>query len=131
MAGSSTRFGLALGHGDVRQAALRELWEETGIRSAEIIGETADWLTYDLPPELIGVAWKGRWRGQKQKWLALRFSGRDSEVDISPPPPHQIEFDAWKWTPVGDLVAEIVPFKRAVYAQVVAELGPLAVPLAR
>ncbi len=114
---------------DPRTAALRELKEETSIRTAEIIGETGAWLTYDLPPELIGKAWGGRWRGQKQKWFAMRFLGEDSEIDIAPPPPHQIEFDAWKWTPIEDLASQIVPFKRAVYEAVIAELGPMAVPL--
>lgn len=111
---------------DPRAAALRELYEETQVRSAEIIGETADWLTYDLPPELIGKAWGGRWRGQRQKWFAARFLGSDDEIDIGAPPGHDPEFVSWQWAPVGDLVRLIVPFKRAVYQTVVAELGALA-----
>lgn len=115
---------------DPRAAAMRELYEETQVRSAAIIGETAGWLTYDLPPELIGIAWSGRWRGQRQKWFAARFTGPDSEIDISAPPGHQPEFVSWQWAHVDDLVRLIVPFKRSVYEAVVAELGPLARALA-
>jgi putative (di)nucleoside polyphosphate hydrolase len=111
---------------DPRAAALRELYEETSVRSATLIGETAGWLNYDLPPELIGVAWGGKYRGQKQKWFAARFHGDESEIDITAPPGHDAEFITWKWAPVGELVRLIVPFKRAVYEAVVAELGPLA-----
>jgi putative (di)nucleoside polyphosphate hydrolase len=78
---------------------------------------------------LIGVAWGGKYRGQKQKWFAARFTGSDSEIDISAPPGHQPEFIHWKWASVGELVGLIVPFKRAVYESVVAELGPLATPM--
>jgi putative (di)nucleoside polyphosphate hydrolase len=113
---------------DLRAGALRELYEETSVRSATLIGETANWLTYDLPPHLIGVAWGGKYRGQKQKWFALRFDGDDTEIDISAPAGHTPEFIAWKWVPVTELVALIVPFKRAVYESVVTELGPLAEP---
>lgn len=113
---------------DPRDGALRELYEETSVRSATLIGETADWLTYDLPPHLIGVAWGGKYRGQKQKWFAARFDGPDSEIDITAPPGHSAEFIDWKWSPVSELVGLIVPFKRAVYENVVAELGPLARP---
>lgn len=111
---------------DPRQAVMRELYEETSVRSASILGETAEWLTYDLPPELIGQAWGGRYRGQKQKWFALRFEGPDSEIDINAPPGHEPEFTDWKWVPASDLVELIVPFKRYVYQKVLAELGPLA-----
>ena len=111
-----------------RSAALRELFEETQIRSATLIGETRDWLTYDLPPELVGIAWGGRWRGQRQKWFAARFTGTDSEIDIAAPPGHDPEFVSWRWVPVTDLVRLIVPFKRDVYQAVVAELGHLASP---
>ena len=113
---------------DPRAGALRELYEETSVRSATLIGETADWLTYDLPHNLIGVAWGGKYRGQKQKWFALRFDGIDTEIDITAPPGHDPEFITWKWAAVTELVDLIVPFKRAVYERVVAELGPLARP---
>ena len=113
---------------DPRAGAMRELYEETSVRSATLIGETAGWLTYDLPPHLVGVAWGGKYRGQKQKWFAARFDGSESEIDISAPPGHSAEFIAWKWAPVTELVGLIVPFKREVYASVVAELGPLARP---
>ena len=110
-------------------AAVREVLEETGMRSLEMLGQTKDWLTYDLPPELVGVAWGGKFRGQRQKWFAMRFTGDDSEIDIAPE--HgPAEFEAWKWVPVGELVASIVPFKRDVYRAVVAELGALATPVA-
>jgi putative (di)nucleoside polyphosphate hydrolase len=112
-----------------RRAALRELYEETGIRSVAVIGETRDWLIYDLPPALVGVAWGGRFRGQRQKWFAVRFHGMDEEVDIGPKDGHPAEFEAWRWSPVEDLVKMIVPFKRDVYAAVVNELGGLAQPL--
>jgi putative (di)nucleoside polyphosphate hydrolase len=111
------------------RAALRELHEETGIRTAGIIGETRDWLVYDLPPQLIGVAWGGRFRGQRQKWFAVRFLGTDEEIDIGPRDGHPAEFEAWRWVSVQDLVGMIVPFKRDVYAAVVNELGQLAQPL--
>lgn len=109
-------------------AAARELWEETGIREAEIIAETAGWLRYDLPSDLVGRAWGGRWQGQRQKWFAMRFRGADDEVNISPEPGHQIEFDAWRWVPVSALVDLVVPFKRDVYMALTRELGSLAAP---
>jgi putative (di)nucleoside polyphosphate hydrolase len=114
---------------DPRAAALRELFEETRIRSVEVVAEHPQWLEYDLPADLVGKAWGGRFRGQKQKWFAVRLLGPDSEIDISPPPGHQQEFDAWRWAPVADLLGLIVPFKRAVYEQVLAEFSPLARPL--
>lgn len=108
-------------------AALRELAEETGIRSGRIIGESATWHAYDLPAELIGRTWGGRFRGQTQKWFAIRFEGDDSEIDIRPAG-HDPEFDDWRWAPIDDVLALIVPFKRGVYEQVLAELGPFALP---
>lgn len=107
-------------------AALRELYEETDVRSVEPLGETSEWLTYDLPPELVGVAWKGKYRGQRQKWFAMRFTGDDAEIDIGPRDGHSVEFSTWKWSKPSELVASIVPFKREVYEQVVAELGHFA-----
>ena len=113
-----------------RVAALREVREETAMRSLEILGETQEWLTYDLPPELIGVAWGGKYRGQRQKWFAMRFAGDETEIDIGPRDGHDIEFRAWKWCSVEELIADIVPFKREVYRSVVAELGRFARPAA-
>ncbi|MEQ1712623.1 MAG: RNA pyrophosphohydrolase [Hyphomicrobium sp.] len=109
-----------------RDAAVREVFEETGITSIEIIGESRDWHAYDLPAALVGKAWKGRFRGQRQKWFAARFLGEDREINITPDNGHQIEFDSWRWAPRDDLVRLIIPFKRDVYAAVLAELGHLA-----
>jgi putative (di)nucleoside polyphosphate hydrolase len=105
-----------------RDAALRELHEETGVPPALVTveAETAGWVRYDLPPELLGKVWKGRFRGQEQKWFLLRFAGRDAEIDIATAHP---EFSRWRWLEPADLLARIVPFKRAVYAQVLGELG--------
>ncbi len=108
-------------------AAFRELQEETGVTQAHIIGETHDWLTYDLPPHLLGIALKGKFRGQKQKWFAMRYTGTDADIDLMADA-HQ-EFSEWAWVPVAELVELIVPFKRSVYEQIVAELGPLAKPV--
>lgn len=117
---------------DPAVAARRELREETGIISADIIGESRDWYTYDLPPDLLGKAWGGRFRGQRQKWFAVRFRGVDSEIDITAQPGHEAEFEAWRWIAPGDLTDMIVPFKRAVYRQVVRDFSGLtrAQPLA-
>lgn len=105
-------------------AVLRELGEETGVppHLVEKIAETGDWLTYDLPPELVGKIWKGRYRGQRQKWYALRFLGEDSDVNIAT---EHAEFRAWKWADLATLADLIVPFKRALYSDLVRELGPL------
>jgi putative (di)nucleoside polyphosphate hydrolase len=107
-------------------AALRELFEETGVTSARIVGRTRDWLTYDLPDELIGVAWEGRYRGQKQLWFAVRFEGPDSEIDLDPREGHEQEFDAWRWASLAELPALVVPFKREVYLSVIKQLGAYA-----
>lgn len=103
-----------------RKAALRELWEETGVTEdlVEFVAKTADWVTYDLPPELLGKVWGGRYRGQKQKWFLFRYLGTDSQIRIATEHP---EFSAWKWIAAPEMVAAIVPFKRAVYEQVVTE----------
>ena len=114
---------------DPRAAARRELIEETGLRTVEIVAEHPGWLRYDLPPSLIGKAWGGRWRGQRQKWFLLRFLGNDSEVNLIPEPGHQVEFDDWRWAPLDDLPALIVPFKRTVYDDVIATFAPLIKPL--
>nr|WP_244423630.1 RNA pyrophosphohydrolase [Nitratireductor pacificus] len=106
---------------DPREAAYRELYEETGIKSVSLLAETPDWITYELPEHLVGVALKGKYRGQKQKWFAFRFEGADSEIAINPPPGgHEAEFDAWEWKPMTELPELIVPFKRPVYDSVVA-----------
>ena len=104
---------------DPAKAALRELYEETGIRSAEIIAEAPEWYNYDLPKHLIGKAWKGKYRGQTQKWFALRFTGKESEIDLRPSG-HKQEFDAWRWAPMGEVLDLIVAFKRPVYEKVIA-----------
>lgn len=109
------------------RAVLRELYEETGIRSVEIIAESREWFLYDLPPDLLGRAWGGRYRGQTQKWYAMRFTGADDEIDVlSPPDGHEPEFNAWKWAFVSELPALVVPFKRQVYDRVIAEFAHLA-----
>ena len=109
------------------EAARRELYEETGMRSVSLIGEAVDWINYDLPAELVGVVWKGRYRGQTQKWFAFRFDGDESEIHINPPPGgHEAEFDRWEWRPIDELTGLIVPFKRRVYEQVVAAFRHLA-----
>ena len=102
-----------------RTAALRELEEETAVRSVEIIAEAPGWLSYDLPTELLGVALKGRYRGQRQKWFAMRFLGEDREIDISRRNGHKAEFDDWRWARTTELADLIMPFKRQVYRDVV------------
>lgn len=102
-----------------KEAALRELNEETGVRAdlVEKLAKTEDWITYDLPAELIGQIWGGKYRGQKQKWFLFRFLGQDSDVNIATEHP---EFSVWQWMRAEELVERIVPFKRAVYEQVFA-----------
>lgn len=112
---------------DPLPAALRELYEETGIRTVSLLAEAPDWIHYDLPEHLVGIAFKGRYRGQKQRWFAFRFEGDDSEIAINPPPGgHEAEFDAWAWKPMERLPDLIVPFKRKVYEEVVAAFRHLA-----
>lgn len=114
---------------DPAKAALRELIEETGMRSVEILGETEGWLRYDLPEHLIGIAWGGRYRGQEQKWFAVRFLGDASEIDISPASADlKPEFTEWRWVPLQDVTELIVPFKREVYLQVAEAFAPYARP---
>ncbi len=101
-------------------AARRELYEETSVRSAAPIAEVPGWVTYDLPPHLLGRAWGGRFRGQRQKWFAFRFEGADDEIDIlHPAGGHKAEFLDWRWENLERLPELIVPFKRAVYEDVV------------
>lgn len=106
-----------------RQAALRELEEETGTDKAKILAESAAWHRYDLPPDLSRKAWKGRFRGQEQRWFAMRFTGRDSDIDLDA---HVTEFSAWQWVPVDRLSDLIIPFKRDVYRDLVAEFARFA-----
>lgn len=115
---------------DPYEAALRELYEETNVRSVEKIAETDGWVTYDLPSHLVGVAWKGKYRGQEQKWFALRFTGNDSEIDVAAPGggEYKPEFTDWRWERIDNLSGLIVPFKRAVYDEVVAQLKPHVIP---
>ena len=112
---------------DTWKAALRELYEETNIRSVEKVGEIAEWLSYDIPREIIGEAWGGKYRGQKQKWYALRFTGDDSEIDVANPAGgHEPEFIAWRWVGLSELPDLVVPFKRQTYERVVKEFGKFA-----
>ena len=107
-------------------AALRELREETGVRSVEILAETQDWLTYDYPPELQRRSFVKRFKGQRQKWFAMRFNGPESEIDLGY---RHAEFDAWAWRDLEDLPGLIVAFKRPVYEAVVREFRHLAQPV--
>jgi putative (di)nucleoside polyphosphate hydrolase len=111
---------------DTYKAALRELYEETNIRSVEKLAEIREWLNYDIPREIVGQAWKGKYRGQTQKWYALRFTGDESEIDIARPAGHKPEFSAWRWERMENLPALIIPFKRPVYERVVREFSRLA-----
>ena len=105
-------------------AALRELTEETGVAAdlVTVLAETRGWVTYDLPHDLVPRIWKGRFRGQKQKWVLMRFNGQDDQINIDVEHP---EFSEWRWLPADELVANIVEFKRGVYEQVLAEFAPL------
>jgi putative (di)nucleoside polyphosphate hydrolase len=111
-------------------AALRELYEETSIRSIERLGEITEWLAYDIPRDLVGRAWSGKFRGQRQKWYALRFTGDDREIDILNPGggAHEAEFTEWRWEPIRNLPALVVPFKRPIYERVVSEFSQFASP---
>lgn len=108
------------------EAALRELYEETSIKSVEIIRESQDWFKYDLPAAIAKTGWRTRYRGQIQKWFAVRFEGTDDEIDIlDPGNGDQPEFDLWKWVPMADVPGMIVAFKRGVYESVVEEFADL------
>jgi putative (di)nucleoside polyphosphate hydrolase len=102
-----------------RAAALRELHEETGVTAdlVTFVAKTTDWVTYDLPPELLGRVWGGKYRGQRQKWYLFRYHGRDDQIRLDMDHP---EFARWKWIGADEIIARIVPFKQAVYGQVIA-----------
>jgi putative (di)nucleoside polyphosphate hydrolase len=108
---------------DALEAAFRELWEETGVarHHAELIAEAPEELQYDLPDDLIGKVWKGKWRGQRQRWFLLRFLGEESDIDIATAHP---EFRAWRWSEPADLPELIVPFKRALYTRLLELFAP-------
>lgn len=102
------------------QAALRELQEETNVTSVSLLAEAPAWLSYDLPVDIGKQAWKGRWRGQAQKWFAFRFEGPESEINIlTPAGGHKAEFDAWRWARLDETPELIIPFKQSVYRDVV------------
>ncbi len=105
-----------------KTAALRELAEETSITSVRVIGSTANLLRYDLPLHMVGNIWKGRYRGQEQKWFAMLFTGNEDEIDTEGVA--HAEFDDWRWVDADELADQTVPFKRDVYRRVVAELYP-------
>jgi putative (di)nucleoside polyphosphate hydrolase len=111
-------------------AALRELYEETNVRSVAPLGEMEDWLSYDIPTPLAGLAWKGRYTGQRQKWFAMRFTGEESEIDVEQPAggAHKPEFGAWRWERLERVPKLIVPFKRAVYEKVADAFARFAAP---
>jgi len=109
---------------DPGDAVLRELWEETGIAAdlVDVEAVAGQWVPYDLPHDLVPKLWKGRYRGQKQKWFLLRFKGVDDDVNIATEHP---EFSRWQWLPPDQLIANIVSFKRDVYRHVLDEFGGL------
>ncbi|MCW9046112.1 MAG: RNA pyrophosphohydrolase [Alphaproteobacteria bacterium] len=103
-----------------KKAALREMKEEIGTDKGKIVGKTRKWLSYDLPPHVVHLVWKGRHRGQKQRWYAVKFTGKDKDINLNHT--NRPEFDRWKWVSVDDLVNDIVPFKRKLYKKIVADL---------
>ena len=106
-----------------REAAMRELEEETGTARAEVIAESSRWLSYDLPKEALGIGLKGKYRGQTQKWFAMRFLGRDSDINIDAPLDAKAEFDAWEWVTFKEACERIVAFKRPIYDELVKEFA--------
>ena len=109
------------------QAARRELQEETNVTSATLLAEAPGWLSYDLPVDIGKEAWRGRWRGQAQKWFAFRLDGPDDEINtLTPAGGHKAEFDAWRWEKLERTPALIIPFKREVYLQVATLFAPFA-----
>ena len=109
-----------------QQAAMRELEEETGTAHAEVLAECSRWLNYDLPEEALGIGLKGKYRGQTQKWFAMRFLGRDGDFNIDAPHGQRAEFDAWEWVTLKQAGERIVAFKRPIYDELLKEFGALA-----
>lgn len=118
---------------DPADTALRELFEETSIRSVELIAEAPDWIYYDLPDDVLGTALKGKYRGQRQRWFAFRFTGDESEIDVVEPGDGSMpaEFDTWRWEELDKLPDLIVPFKREAYQQIVAAFRDIPTKLRR
>ena len=111
------------------QAAIRELAEETNVTSVSLLAEAEDWYSYDLPVDASRKAWRGRYQGQRQKWFALRFTGREDEINVTAPNGgFKPEFETWRWTRMQDLPSLIIPFKRPVYEQVVKTFARFAAP---
>lgn len=109
-----------------KDAALRELEEETGVRSVQVLASSDSWLTWHLPDELVGVALKGRYSGQRQRWFAMRFLGDDGEVTLVPPDGGKPEFDAWRWADPAEVIALAPPFRRSIYEAVLKGFADLA-----
>lgn len=109
---------------DLHTAVLRELNEEIGTNKADILAEHPEWLSYDLPSHLLGVAWGGNYRGQKQKWFALRFTGTDKDIQLDAD--QHPEFEDWQWVKLADLPKLAVSFKRDIYARLVQDFAPYA-----
>jgi len=109
------------------ETAYRELFEETSIKSVHLLAEAPDWIYYDLPDEALGIALKGKYRGQRQRWFALAFTGDDSEIDVLNPGggKHPAEFDRWRWEELERLPDLIVPFKREAYLKIVAAFADI------
>ena len=118
---------------DARAAANRELFEETSIRSVEMIAEAPGWIYYDLPDEMLGIALKGKYRGQRQRWFAYRFVGKESEINVTAPGDGSMpaEFDKWRWEALEQLPNLIVPFKKQAYLEVVTAFRDLPAKLRR
>lgn len=106
----------------VLEAGIREMYEETNIKNADIISETRGWLYYDIPEFLIGKLWGGRYRGQKQKWILAKFYGNDAEIDITK---NNREFKLWKWVNIDDLPNMVISFKKQIYSSVICDFHPL------
>lgn len=111
---------------NIRLALMRELKEEIGTDKAEILAEHPEWLSYDLPPELLGVAWQGKYRGQRQKWFALRFTGAETEINLHADT--HPEFEEWRWVVLAELPALAVAFKREIYTKLAHDFAPYAHP---